>query len=395
MNTAATTPKTASKPRMAGVDRSKQAKASNGSADSDAAHHEAIDAEHSHGRNSRKATEELNAEEKDAALLAKLEGRRFDIANRPDKPIPIIQMDGALIASVGNIQVLQGKVKQGKTGVVTALLAAAMQPGEEHLGFTVSDSRGRVVLHFDTEQSRFDHDNVVRTALRRAGLSAPPPWLHSYCVTDFTLSERREAFFAACARARGSGGLHLALLDGVADLVTSPNEEAEAIALCDRIHQAAMQCEAAILSTLHENPGSEIGKTRGHLGSQLERKAETNLRLEKDGDGVTVIFTDRARHCNITKDTGSRFRWGDDAQMHVSAPSGQSAKSTARITSLNETAEEAFRDADAGGMRRCDLLAAIAKADGLKPGGARDRFDRLREAGIITKTADDRWRMKL
>jgi hypothetical protein len=34
-----------------------------------------------------------------------------------------------------------------------------------------------------------------------------------------------------------------------------------------------------IVGVIHFNPGGE--KTRGHLGSQLERKAETNLRLDK------------------------------------------------------------------------------------------------------------------
>src|SRR5688572_17010189 len=87
MSGPATTPKAASTPRMAGVDRSKRAKTSNGSAGPESAHHAAIDEEFSPGQNSRRASEELSAEEKDAALLAKLEGRRFDIENRPEKPI--------------------------------------------------------------------------------------------------------------------------------------------------------------------------------------------------------------------------------------------------------------------------------------------------------------------
>ena len=59
----------------------------------------------------------------------------------------------------------------------------------------------------------------------------------------------------------------------------------------------ATEQNAVVVTVLHENPNSEYGKTRGHLGSQLERKAESNLRLQKDNTtGVTTIFTEKSRH---------------------------------------------------------------------------------------------------
>ncbi len=37
-----------------------------------------------------------------------------------------------------------------------------------------------------------------------------------------------------------------------------------------------------IFCVLHENPGSDQGKTWGHLGSELNHKAFVNLRIDKD-----------------------------------------------------------------------------------------------------------------
>ena len=106
-------------------------------------------------------------------------------------------------------------------------------------------------------------------------------------------------------------------LDGIADFIADPNDTAEAFDWVDELHQLAIKYDTVIVCVLHENPGSEIGKTRGHLGSQLERKAETNLRLEKDADGVTVVF-ERSRQAHIPKENGPRFMWSDEAKRHVS-----------------------------------------------------------------------------
>ena len=111
------------------------------------------------------------------------------------------------------------------------------------------------------------------------------------------------------------------LLDGGADLLIDPNDPAESFSFVDELHQLAIRYVTVILSIIHENPsGGEIGKTRGHFGSQLERKAETNLRLQKDkDDGVTTIFAEKARHAHIPKALGPRFVWSEDEHMHVTA----------------------------------------------------------------------------
>lgn len=327
------------------------------------------------------------ATEQIAATLAAV---RFDFHNPPPHSPPIFKLGDAKIATAGNLGGIQAQAKAGKTAVLGAMLAAPMEPTGDVLGFVSENPRGLALVHFDTEQSRADHDAVIRRALFRAGRDEPPPWLRSYCVTGMTLKDRKAALLFEIERASiECSGIHSVFLDGLADFTADPNDPAEAFALIDELHQMAIRYAAPILCVLHENPGSEIGKTRGHLGSQLERKAETNLRLAKDGDGITVIFAERARHAHIPREQGPRFKWCDEAGMHVSVEAGAVTKANAKRERLAELAGEIFRGIpDGAGLAWEELHQQIEKTEGVGRSGARKKFDAMRVAKVIRKSGE-------
>jgi hypothetical protein len=186
------------------------------------------------------------------------------------------------------------------------------------------------------------------------------------------LKQRREIIPLELARAKAAcHGILAVIIDGIGDLCLDPNDPEEALALIDEIHRLAIQFDTVVVCVLHENPGSEIGKTRGHLGSQLERKAETNLRLEKDAHGVTVMYSERARSSFISRENGPRFAWDEEARMHRSTTaafkSGGKAKkdpdaprSNSRVIKAKALLGEYF--AHGKSVRRA-LLAATAPTD--------------------------------
>jgi len=111
---------------------------------------------------------------------------------------------------------------------------------------------------------------------------------------------------------------HSIIIDGIADLVVDPNDADECFPLITELHALAIRYDTAIILVLHMNPGSQNEKGRGHLGSQLERKSESNLTLTKDGE-ATVISSTRQRGRPIPKDDKApSFRWSDERQMHIS-----------------------------------------------------------------------------
>lgn len=330
-------------------------------------------------------------------LRQALAERAFNFALAPLPPYPILSLGDRVISTPGNLTSVQGPVKSGKTGVLEAIIAAvvnAKRQGPDTLGFSAENIHGKAVIHFDTEQSRYDHDSLIRRALRRAQVASPPQWFCSYNVTDLTVAQRREALEVAIEDASAAhGGVFLIVIDGIADLCASPNDEEEAYGLVGRLHALAISHDCAILCVLHENPGSENGKMRGHLGSQLERKAETPLRLAKDSaSGVTTIWSDRARHCHLPRENGVCFAWSDVAKMHVSAGTVREIKASAKSAKFRSEADAAFGDADS--MTYSELVARLTETALIAPKTAERRVKTYTAEGIVIKTAAGNYTLK-
>jgi hypothetical protein len=267
--------------------------------------------------------------------FTRLDKGRFDVNHPPEKPVPVISLCGHGLSTPGNLSVFAAQLKTAKTSAIMAALASMMTAEGDCLGFTGTWTGG-AWIHLDSEQSPFDFDRAIRVVLRRAGLDSPPEWLRSYSTVHLDIDERRELFFAELERAsKEHGRLSGASVDGVADMCHDPNDSAEAFALVSRLNRAAAHYGCPIIVSLHENPGTDNGKTRGHLGSELARKAETNLSLAKDAKGIVTMFTERSRSCHIPKDTGPRFAWDDDAGMHLSCGSAPQAETPTKYTVQN------------------------------------------------------------
>jgi hypothetical protein len=113
------------------------------------------------------------------------------------------------------------------------------------------------------------------------------------------------------------GAIDLVVIDGIADLCTSPNDEAESLELVSQLMALAHTYAAPIIAILHENPSTQEAKTRGHLGSELNRKAFANLRIDKDTEGISTLYGTDMRKRDIPKEHGFCFAWDTAAGMHT------------------------------------------------------------------------------
>lgn len=256
----------------------------------------------------------------DSVTLASLE---YNPLTPVPKPRDVYTAKGTPICTPGNLTTLYSQAKTGKTATVGAMLAAAFDDNSAGIHDTLQISgynRDRLpLLHFDTEQSKYDHDQMIRTACRRVGIETPPKWFHSYHLTGQPAGTcRRLVLQAMRLHFKRSGGIFSVVIDGHADLVVSPNDEEECFPYVTEMHLAAITHACPIIGVLHMNPNSESDKGRGHLGSQLERKSESNLTLVKGDDGITRLFGLKQRRKVITKDEAICFKWDESKQMHVS-----------------------------------------------------------------------------
>lgn len=136
------------------------------------------------------------------------------------------------------------------------------------------------MLHYDTEQSEFQLFKNLSKTIKRIGLPAPPDFYHTFYLAPMSRKERismiRDSMDLYYHR---HGGIHLVVLDGIADLIRSANDEAESIAIVDEVYRLAGIYKTCIICVLHFVPNGI--KLRGHIGSELQRKAAAILSIER------------------------------------------------------------------------------------------------------------------
>jgi len=224
----------------------------------------------------------------------------------------------------------------------------------------------------------------VRRALRRAGVETPPPWLMSFSVVDLLVGDRQEAVALLMDQARRNhGGVFAVTIDGIGDLCLDPNESAGSFALVNQLHTLAVTYSTVIITVLHENPGSETGKTRGHLGSHLERKAETNLRLLKDKNNVTTMWAEKARHLHLPKEQGVCFTWDAGVAMHTTCGTAGEVRLTAARRQALDEAVRSFGDRIE--LNYTGLTTSIMEALGLCESSAKKRIRAWLKDGFVNR----------
>jgi hypothetical protein len=322
-------------------------------------------------------------ESEDDRIRRLLRARAFDPAKVPPPIRPIFMLGGVVICTPGNLTAITAQAKVGKSALVSALTAAAMTPGGSEADCLTAEgynAGAKALLYIDTEQAPDDFWHAVNRAKRRAKLDTMPDWLLAYSVADLPAQIGRKAIAIAMAdAAEAHDGIHSVIIDGVADLVLDVNDAEECNGIVAELHAQAIRYDCAIICVIHKNPGSD--KTRGHLGSQIERKAETNLTLEKDNE-VTVVWSSKQRRAPIDKATGPRFRWDDEMKMHVTAsPAEVMPANVRKLIELHDMAIEAF--AGSARLRYSDVVAAIVKCRDLSEPTAKRKVGDMRKHGIL------------
>ncbi len=314
-------------------------------------------------------------------LQARLRKNAFDIDQVPPSEPARYSLAGVEICHPGNLAVITGPPKSCKSSFMQSFIASPIAIADEGnlLGLSApSNDDGLALIHIDTEQSRGDHYTMVRTALRRANVERPPGWFYSYNLSGWEPKDVRDVIEVELQRCRKRhGGVFAVLIDGIGDLVKSPNDEEESFEFVRRLHELAIEFQTVFVVVLHVNPGAD--KTRGHLGSQLDRKAETVLRLEKDSDDVVTVYARYTRGGTIPKKRAPRFAWDTDKHRHVllGAEETQLGKLIIGLAELDSISTVQCTSKE--------LLSGIEKIDGCSRKTAEKRICDLMDAKLIER----------
>lgn len=202
------------------------------------------------------------------------------VTNEFALPPVVLQAGEAIIGTLGNFSVSTGKAKAKKTFNVSAIVAAALVNGQV-LEYKASFPESkRNILYFDTEQSPYHCQLVMQRILRLAGLpiDREPKYLrfsHLRAIAD--PNERREIIRYAIYNTPNVG---LVVIDGIRDLMLDINNSTEATKLVSDLMQWTSEQNIHIQTVLHLNKGDD--NARGHIGTELNNKAETVLQIARD-----------------------------------------------------------------------------------------------------------------
>lgn len=347
------------------------------------------------GEHIRNASDELQSitaetENESSGLIERLAARMYSPQVKPDEPTPRFWVANTLICTPGNLTTISAQAKAGKSAAIGAMIASTFADAKldtDCLGFVSKNPDGFAVVHIDTEQCLFDHWEGIQRAIRRSKVKAAPAWLRSHCLTGFPAADVRAAIPILIKQAaKQCGGVHSVFIDGIADAVPDVNDPSETSSLITELHKLAIEFDCPILNIVHLNPGSDF-KTRGHLGSQLERKSETNLKLKQDKAGVSVIFADKNRRAPIPEKSGPCFAWSNESGMHVSVQNPSEtkaeAKSDAKSAAMRQEAETVFADGK-DSFRHTDLVSEMEVSLAMSKIGARKKLKKWALSQIVT-----------
>lgn len=318
-------------------------------------------------------------------LIERIAHTRFDPNNKPPEDPCVFSLAGVEIAHAGNLVTIAAAVKSGKSSVIAAMIASLMgeDPERDYLAFSGSNPDGKAVLHFDTEQSRGDHWRMGMRTIGRAGLDVPPAWYQSYSLVSLSPEERLEVIEAMARAAVASGGLHSVFIDGVADLILDVNDPKEPFGLVTALHHLASETGCVVVGAIHHNPGSV--KPRGHLGSQIERKSESVLVLNKQGEVITLSCSP-ARRQEVSGDKAPQFAWDSMSGMHKLLKVRAATKIDLEREKLGLIADEVYGKETA--MRWTDLKEAVMRARGWAGNTAENKITKMIKLEVIKKRFD-------
>ena len=310
-------------------------------------------------------------EEKYRSLLKYI---RLSVTEKYDFPQEIVQIDGVTIATLGNFSASTGKPKSKKTFNVSAIVASALS-GKEVLKYKAElpPCKNRV-LYIDTEQSKCHCHKVLHRILTLAGLPTDQEndRIEFFVLREYTPDQRRDIIRWALHEEENIG---LVIIDGIRDLIHDINSPSESLDIINELMRWSSYYELHIHTVLHLNKGDD--NTRGHIGTELNNKAETVLQITKSTQDGNISEV-KAMHIRDREFDPFAFRINDNALPEVMDGYVFQQPKQDRNFPLTELTEQQHREALENGFGKQVVQGYSNVIAALKQGYASIGYERGR-----------------
>ena len=247
--------------------------------------------------------EPLQEEGQVDALPQRLASRIISITKDYPEIDFLLEKEGVGCISAGDIVVLKGKAKAGKTTAIICLISALLKG--EYLGFKAVKNDAKVMF-VDTEQNPVNTSIMAKKVHCLCGFASDHdhPRFRVFNFRSDDPSERCRLLNEAVKFFTPD----LLIIDGAKDLIegsdiNDPKSSGKSIQL---LMTLTKNYRLAILTTLHENKGD--ANLRGHVGTELLNKCSECWQVRKNEE----IFETEQTECRNEPAAGFSFTFNNE-----------------------------------------------------------------------------------
>ena len=214
---------------------------------------------------------------------AEIDDDLLDFGKPYRPPRYTMERGGVPFADVGELHIISGKPGNGKTGLISQLMATVLcgsfgntqkrdvkhKVRNQETGEVTEVEVPTVVLYIDTEQGEDDTIAIKNRVCSLAGIDYTKP-CKSFFVLRLRDTEEAQDRWRKILKAIYKVGPTDIFLDGLLDIVKDYNDQVECQPIIRKCMMLATYYDASMWAVLHENP--MVDKLVGVLGSITQRK---------------------------------------------------------------------------------------------------------------------------
>lgn len=200
------------------------------------------------------------------------------------------------LATYGNFSFVQAPPKSYKTFFMSLLSGAFAGGDGKYIGNIQSHRGNKQLVHFDTEQGKWHCKRVFMRVIDMIGNNRIPEFYHTFSLRELNYNTRRIYIEHKLQQMVDEGKeIGFVIIDGIADLVSDVNDLKGSNLVVQWLMEITTKFNCHVITIIHSNYGSD--KPTGHLGSLLEKKAETQYNLKRnESTGCIDVICRRTRN---------------------------------------------------------------------------------------------------
>ena len=207
--------------------------------------------------------------ESDDWYTADVTGDFLDFEEPYRPPRYTLQRGDRAFANVGELHIISGKPGNGKTALMTMLMAAILSGRYGKLEYILKERPNPKVLYIDTEQGKDDTIALKNRVCTMAGIDYKHK-TDSFIILRLRDTESEKDRWRKILKAIWMIRPTDIFIDGILDLVRDYNDQVECQPIIRKCMMLANEYDTSLWMVLHENP--LVSKLVGTLGSIAQRK---------------------------------------------------------------------------------------------------------------------------